>query len=457
MKTKHILHLYNRIGFGITPKELKKLTSKTKNEIVNSLFFQSKDYTPLHIDTSFLSNLSKDQLKNKKKRKELMKLSRKKVKDLNNIWLNRIFNPNELLREKMTLFWANHFVCKDNNILHFSQYNNTLRKHALGSFSDFTKTISKEASMLKYLNNKQNKKNSPNENFARELMELFTLGQGNYTEKDIQESAKAFTGYNHDFNGEFKLRKKHHDTSKKSFLNKQGNFNGDNIIDIILSQKQCAQFISEKIYKYFVNDVVNEQHLNEMATIFYPNYNIEKLLKHVFLSDWFYDENNIGNKIKSPIELLAGIHKTVPFSFNKKKQGILIQKLLGQILLSPPNVAGWKQGREWIDSNTIVTRLRLPSVLLNNAEINYSEKGDFKDEIKNFNQKKLRKKAFIKTSTQWDIFEKNYNLIKNEELVTHIITSPLNKNAENILKIHSTSSKKDYCIQILSLPEYQLC
>ncbi|CAL2087090.1 DUF1800 domain-containing protein [Tenacibaculum sp. 190524A05c] len=457
MKNKHILHLYNRIGFGILPNEVEKLNSKTPTEVVNILFESSETITPLYIDTSFLNSVSLKALKNKSKRQELMKMSRKKVRELNLVWMDRLANPKEVLREKMTLFWANHFVCEDKNVLHILQYNNTLRKHALGNFGDFVKAISKEAAMLKYLNNKQNRKNSPNENFARELLELFTLGQGNYSEKDIQESARAFTGYNHRFNGDFILRRRQHDYGEKEFFDQVGSFDGDDIIDIILQQKQCARFICQKMYKYFVNDKIKPNRIEEMTSIFYKDYNIEKLMKYVLTSDWFYDEENIGAKIKSPIELLATIHKTVPFSFQKPKQQLLIQKLLGQILLFPPNVAGWKTGKGWIDSNTMVTRLRLASVLLNNAEISYSEKDDFKAVVNSIKKEKRRKRAFIKTETNWQKFNENYESISNEELFENLILCPITSGTKEIMNQYKDLPKKDFCIQLMSLPEYQLC
>ncbi len=457
MKSKHILHLYNRIGFGITPKNIEALKLKSKVSVINTLFETSKETTPLLVDTSFLNGFKKNDLKSKKKRKALMKISRKKIKELNVTWIERLANPKELLREKMTLFWANHFVCKDNNIVYLQHYNNTLRENSLGNFESFVKTISKEAAMLKYLNNKQNLKASPNENFARELMELFTLGQGNYTERDIKESARAFTGYTHSFSGDFKIRRKHHDTGKKTFLNETGNFNGDHIITIILKQRKCAEFICNKIYKYFVNDIINSKHIEEMTSVFYPSYNIEELMRHIFMSEWFYDDVNIGTKIKSPIELLVGLQTVVPHSLLKDKQLILLQKLLGQTLLNPPNVAGWQGGKTWIDSNTIVTRLRLPSVLLNNAQIVYSEKGDFKDTNTNLKEKKLQKKAFIKTNVRWSTFEYNYKSLTLDELTSAIIVSPINNGTKGLLKNYTHLSKKDFCVQLVSLPEYQLC
>ena len=149
--------------------------------------------------------------------RKLRQKSRKKVRDLNHLWIDRLTDQSCMLREKMTLFWANIFVCRDNHIFHIQHYNNTLRENALGNFRSFVKAIAKEASMSKYLNNSQNKKQRPNENFARELMEIFTLGVGNYTEEDIKESARAFTGWSFKVNGDFTVRKKQHDFDESYF------------------------------------------------------------------------------------------------------------------------------------------------------------------------------------------------------------------------------------------------
>lgn len=457
MKLSHIQHLYNRVGFGITPKHLARLSKKSKINVVNELFNSSKKISDLNVDTSFLKGKTYKDFKGKEQRKELQKISRKKVEEFSIAWFLRLNNPSEILREKMTLFWTNHFVCKSKNILFTESYNNMLRKNALGDFRSFTKIVSKEAAMLVYLNNKQNNKKSPNENFARELMELFTLGQDQYTEHDIKESARAFTGYGHRFKGEFYFKQKNHDENKKTFFGKTGNFNGDDIIDIILQQKQCARFISEKIYRYFVNENINKKHIDEMVNVFYKDYNIEELMRFVLLSEWFYDEENIGTKIKSPIEFLVGINTVVPYKLKKPKQIILLQRLLGQILMNPPNVAGWKTGRNWIDSNTIVTRLRLPSVLLNNAQIAYSEKGDEEAMINNLEKRKLRRNTFIKVSADWNSFNENYKNEPNKELVNHIITSKINKGTAEILERNQQLSKRGFVLQLMSLPEYQLC
>ena len=459
MNKKHIQHLYWRVGFGILPKELHNLSSKNKKDVVNNLLQTSKKVIPLKIDTVELDALmAVSYEKIKENIKKIQQISKQKTKDLNIAWFDRLTNSDALLGEKMTLFWANHFVCEDNNFVFTQQFHNTLRAHALGNFGDFVKAVSKEAAMTKYLNTKQNKKEKPNENFARELMELFTLGVGNYSEEDIKESARAFTGYSHDLQGEFVFRNRQHDDGIKTFFGKTGNFNGDAIIDIILENKQCAKYICGKMYRYFVNDTIDENHVNEMANVFYKDYDIENLMRHILLSDWFYEEKNIGTKIKSPIEFLAGLRTVVPIDFKNQKQLSYIQKLLGQILLNPPNVAGWKGGRNWIDSNTIMLRLKLPSILLNNAYISKAKQGYSDDTLED--KKAIFKKQFGKrfdTSADWSYFENQFKSIDIIDLENHLLACSMNEDASAYLKSLNKVSKQEHCVQLMSLPEYQMC
>jgi len=463
MDDKNLQHLFLRAGFGIGYNELKSLASKRKGKIVKELFLNAKHASPLELDLSELESLRKanyNKAKGKLDAKSMMDLkkkSRDKVKELNYAWLVRLSEPSSVLNEKMTLFWANVFVCRDNNIWHIQQYNNTLRKYALGNFREFVKAIAKEPSMSKYLNNRQNVKESPNENFARELMELFTLGIGNYTENDIKESARAFTGWSFNKNGEYLLKKKKHDYGVKTFMGKTGNFDGETIIDIILDQKQSARFICTKIYTYFVNPIVDKNHLEEITNLFYKNYDINKLMQYIFNSNWFYDEDNIGVKIKSPIELLVGIQKIVPIEFEKKKQQFFLQKMMGQILLNPPNVAGWAGDRNWIDSNTLMFRLNLPSILLNNGVINLDEKGDYKDTYEKYYNRKKSKTKFFKINVSWDNFENEYGNLSLEELKQLLIVSKIDFDTDSFLSNLKVEDNKEYCIQLMSLPEYQLC
>jgi uncharacterized protein (DUF1800 family) len=457
MNRKELQHLYWRAGFGINPNTIKSLPQSRK-QLVDALIMNSKPITPLQIDLSFLNGIhSKDFKNNPKLAKEIRDKSRKKVLDLNYAWVNRLIHPKEVLRERMTLFWANHFVCRENTVHLIQRYNNALRTNALGNFKEFVKAISKEAAMLRYLNGKQNKKAKPNENFARELMELFTLGEGHYTEKDIKESARAFTGYDHDFRGNFKFRKFQHDEGLKAFFGKTGNFSGDDIIDLILENKRCALYISDKIYRYFVNPTPNKKHIEAMANVFFKDYDIENLMRYVFMSDWFYDDINIGAKIKSPIDFLVGLANTVPVKFEREKDLLKIQKLLGQTLLDPPNVAGWKGNKAWIDANTIMVRLKLPSLLLNNAMISLKEEGDFNDRFRANYFKRNQSKLPFKTLPDWEVFLSDFKSVKTKDLQDYVIQGKLNNGTAIYIAKLNKKSKQDYCTQLMSLPEYQMC
>jgi len=457
MKPIHVLHLYNRVGVGITPKELKRLSKKSKKKVIRELFENSKNVTPISVDISYLEGVKQKDLRDSTFRQKLNMESRKKITEFSTLWFQRILSPKEILREKMTLFWTNHFVCQNNQIQFVQQYHNTVRKFSLGSFGDFAKAVSKEPAMLFYLNNKQNKKGSPNENFARELMELFTLGQGNYSERDIKEAARAFTGYNNNFKGHFKFYKQQHDSDPKTFFGKTGHFMGDDIIDIILEKRECAEFICKKIYSYFVDETINSSHLNEMTNVFYKDYNIENLMRFMLLSDWFYDDEHMGTKIKSPMEFIAGIYTIVPFEFLNPKQITVVQRVLGQVLMRPPNVAGWKTGKYWIDSNTIVTRLRLASILLNKSAITYVDEEDMDSFTERMQLRHKKGKQYFKIKPDWNTFFTNFDNYSNEKLQEHLILSKMNLNTKEELSHKEKLPLKDFCIQLMSLPEYQLC
>jgi uncharacterized protein (DUF1800 family) len=463
MKQRHIQHLYWRAGFGIGVKKIDQLKSKSKNEIIKDLFYDASKVNLLQLDLSefdLIKNKSPKVLKiemGEEAYRKLRQKSQRKVRDLNYAWLERLTEPSSILREKMTLFWSNVFVCRDNHIFHIQHFNNTLRKNALGDFRVLVKTIAKEASMSKYLNNRQNRKKSPNENFARELMELFTLGIGNYTEQDIKEAARAFTGWSFKLNGDFVLRKKQHDAGVKTFFDKSGYFGGDDIIDLILEKKQCARFICDKVYRYFVNPIVDPRHLDEITTIFFKDYDINNLMMYIFNAKWFYNDENIGVKIKSPVELLVGIRRVVPVTFTKKNQLNYLQKMMGQVLLYPENVSGWKGGKNWIDSNTLMFRMKLASLILNDAVINLEEKGAFEDSFNKYYNKERKKNKYIKTIKNWDFFTKNHLNLKPNELRDLLIVSKLDKDTAVLLEELRVASNKDYCIQLMSIPEYQLC
>jgi uncharacterized protein (DUF1800 family) len=302
---------------------------------------------------------------NKKLDEDSKQILQDAQKKMNREWVKRMAYGNNQLREKMTLFWHGHFACKTNNVWEQQQQHNLLRTHALGSFRTLVHAVAKDAAMLRFLNNQQNRKQHPNENFARELMELFTLGRGQYTEADIQQAARAFTGWQTTEDGNFVLRKGQHDDGVKTFLGRSGNFGGEDVINMILEKRECAAFVTRKLYRFMVNEVPNEEKVQALAQKFYESdYDINALLRHIFTAGWFYDAENIGNKIKSPIELLAGLMRTYQIEFENEDPMLFVQRILDQQLFNPPNVAGWPGGRQWIDSSRMVFRLKLPEVLM---------------------------------------------------------------------------------------------
>ena len=457
-------HLLLRAGFGASLSEIANYQVQRIEKVAKQLLQESVEVRPLTIVDGNELKVGKFLFADKDEKKEMIKDSISKIKDLNLMWLDRMTESKGVLREKMTLFWHGHFACESKNVYFIQNQNNTLRKHALGKFGDLLHAISKDPAMLQYLNNKQNKKDSPNENFAREVMELFTLGRGNYTENDIKNAARAFTGWDFDQNGAFIFRKFKHDFDEKTFFGKTGNFSGEDILNMILENKQTAKFITTKIYKYFVNEKLDENIINTLAEKFFQsNYDIGALMEEIFTSAWFYDAKNIGSRIKSPVEYLTTIRKQFNLSFSDKDPLIFLQKILGQMLFFPPNVAGWQEGRAWIDSSTLVIRTMLPQVLYRMVEIPIQpkEEGDVNADF--IGKKKLQT---IKATYDWSAFVKNFGNEKteklNQQLAEYLLQVPLSAhNQALIIKIGygktSEEAMKEASMMLTTLPEYQMC
>jgi uncharacterized protein (DUF1800 family) len=430
-------------------------------------------------------DMMKKQLLSDEQKKALRVQSKDGLKNLNLAWLGQMINSPQQLREKMSLFWHGHFASRTINIFYQQKLLDIIRSNALGNFGDLLKQVSKSASMINFLNNNQNRKDHPNENFAREVMELFTLGRGNYTENDIKESARAFTGWGADIKGDFVFRERQHDDGVKTFLGKTGNLNGDDILNTLLEQKQTARFITRKIYCYFVNADADPDRIEWLANRFYQhNYNIESLMTDIFTSDWFYSEKNIGAKIKSPVELLVGIRRTLPMQIDNEAVQLLLQRLLGQVLFYPPNVAGWAGGKNWIDSSTLMMRLRIPQLIYAGDDFKMKPKDDddqmmgMKDRdmadntegntVPNPGKKNNRNgKAGqqIMATIQWDRYLKQFEPVTRENLVASISNMLLQTktgiSAATLSNFVDAGSRESYIktvtIQLMSTPEYQLC
>ena len=399
--------------------------------------------------------------------------SRDELKNLNLMWLDEMINSKAQLREKMSLFWHGHFACRVINSFFQQELLHTIRTNALSNFGDMLKAVSKSPAMLQFLNNQQNRKGKPNENFAREVMELFTMGRGNYTEKDIKEAARAFTGWGFNLQGTFVFRKNQHDTGSKTFLGRTGNFDGDDILNILLKQPQTAVFITQKLYKYFVNESTDDKNVQWLSQRFYDNkYDIKKLLEDIYSSDWFYTEKNIGNKIKSPIELLAGIRRLLPLELDNDQSQLLFQKVLGQILFYPPNVAGWPGGRTWIDSSTLMVRLQIPQVLAANESLTIRAKNDddvnmgqMMEQQQRINKNRIYTNKGASASIEWapvfKIFEKTKRVSLLQKMADTVLQSQSRVDIKVMEKYLSADSRENFIksavIHLMTTPEYQLC
>jgi uncharacterized protein (DUF1800 family) len=481
-------HLLWRAGFGIDENSTNEISTIKTKKIISKLFEQSEK-KPDFIDVAdpslkamydemgdpnMMMSLDKAMEKlSKEKRQELRKQSREDIKKLNIKWLEEINTASAVLREKMSLFWHGHFACREQNIFHNQILLQIIRTNALGSFRDLLVEVSKSAAMLSFLNNQQNKRQHPNENFAREVMELFTLGRGNYTEDDIKEAARAFTGWGFNYQGEFVFKKNQHDDGSKTILGKTGNFTGEDVLDILLEQKQTAKYIAFKIYKYFVNDSVDNERVEWLGKRFYnSNYNISDLMKDIFNSDWFYDVNNIGAKIKSPIELIVGIRRQLNIELDKPEIQLIFQNALGQALFYPPNVAGWPGGKNWIDSSSLMLRMQIPRLLKDNKEFTITTKTDddaqmgMQEKLYNKMQMEVAKKYRISAKINWDDYIKSFEKVDRTNLLDviksrllQVDTAGLNNATieNNIVKTSREEYIKSATIAIMSSPEYQLC
>lgn len=477
MLQKHVQHLFWRAGFGESLSVIKEAERHSAKQVFRKMLKESETFVPINVveppdvagDLRKLREMRMEKKENeganRDKLKELQKERREEQAKLNTTWLDLMSGEKGSLREKMAFFWHGHLVARSINASFSQSYVNTLRKYALGNFGDLLLAVSKEPSMLQFLNNKQNKKRSPNENFARELMELFTLGRGNYTEKDIKEVARAFTGWDFDIQGNFIFRERQHDDEEKTVFGKKGYFKGEDIIQMILENKQTAVFITTKIYQNFVNENVSsswhQEKIKELATRFYKtNYDIADLLENIYITDWFYDKQNIGTHIKSPVELLIGLQRTTGLNFEEEQTSLFIQRVLGQVLLYPPNVAGWPGSKNWIDSSSLLFRMQIPSLIFTDMqpEINAKSDGDINTDYQ------TRKRSF-RAKMDWESFAKDFP-DKEPKLMTEVSdfllqVSPTESVVQGIQDKIKTNSKPEIVrkatMAFMMLPEYQLC
>ncbi|MFT4580895.1 MAG: hypothetical protein ACI915_004671 [Gammaproteobacteria bacterium] len=275
-------------------------------------------------------------------------------------WANRMISSPRALEEKMALFWHGHFATNEDKVRDYRkmlQQLNLFQSTGLGDFRSLMIGVAQDPAMLTFLDAGVNVKGAPNENFAREIMELFTMGVGNYTERDIREAARAFTGWNYE-GLEFKVNVDQHDAEEKEFLGHKGNFDGVEIIDIILDHPATPEYLATKIYRFFVRQEVDAEMQSQLATVLKgSNYNVAAFLETIFLSRDFYAQESVATRIKSPVELLVSTYRKLGLRQIPGAPDFNLQtEALGQRLMHPPTVAGWAQGRSWITPGLLLER-----------------------------------------------------------------------------------------------------
>ena len=457
--TAQVKHLLLRASFGLSPKELDFIQGKKAADILPKLMSQKYSV----IDSMSAEN---ERLFQRNKKTVTMTKEDKKERgqlrfDLQEKWVDAmsedIMTGNPFL-ERISLFWHGHFACMSRDYEYILQYLEAIRKNALGNVRDLLMAVSKTGAMLRYLDNQQNTKKSPNENFARELLELFTLGEGNYTEKDIQEAARALTGWMSDKHGNFQFEPRRHDDGQKTFMGKSGNFKGEDIIDIILENKQTAKYIAKKVYLYFVNEEPVQRDIDELADVFFKSkYDIKAMFQHLFSAKWFYEERNVGTKIKSPIDLLVGIGKVIHTDYGPNNNLLYFQRVLGQELFSPPNVAGWPMGLKWINNTTLLYRLKMTSILMQRAdyELNLDEVAE------DFNFNPNSRNRFKTIATDFSELESSLNRVGPNQIMDYLksllLALPNSFQGRQKSDGRARFNLTDGFLEITSLPEYQVC
>ena len=386
-------HLLERAGFGGTPDEIRALAIMPPEEAVRSLVYfdstenahlQAFDHSGIHDPglepfppsrpaTTELAKRTGEALGIKVKQDGNRRLQpvvnkffywlRASVLETNRVaywWANRMVATNTPLQEKMALFWHGHFAINESKVRDYRKLLVELelfQEMGTGSFRDLMVAVAQDPAMLSFLDAGVNVKGASNENFAREIMELFTMGVGNYSETDIREAARAFTGWNY-VDLEFVINTEQHDADTKTFLGRAGDFDGVDIIDIIMEQPVTAEYIAGKIYRYYVRDELSKELQTELGNVFREaDYEVAALLKTIFLSKDFYNAESVGVHIKSPVELAVSTYRKLGLNYVPGVPDFNgATGALGQTLFRPPTVAGWAGGRSWITPGLLLER-----------------------------------------------------------------------------------------------------
>ncbi len=358
-------HLYRRAAFGATVAELETALKAGPEDAVANLLIGGPNQVEFDRSTAALAQ-------------SITKANNDG--QLGSWWLTRMLYTPHPLQEKMTLFWHNHFATSNAKVqsarFMLDQYE-LIRRHALGNFGPFLQAMSRDLAMMVWLDTKGSTKGNPNENYARELMELFSLGIGHYTEKDIREAARAFTGW--DITGtEAVYRKDQHDDGDKKVLGKQGKWKGEDVVHICLEQDAAPQFLVTKLFRFFVSESVpaTKELIDPLAEQYRKsNFDTGALVKTMLSSNLFFAPQVYRTRIKSPVEFALGIVRGLEGRIGTSALNTSLEQL-GQHLFHPPSVKGWDGGPTWLNGQTLLFRQNLALALTSTEDLRFGSRTD---------------------------------------------------------------------------------
>jgi len=397
---EHARRLLWRAGFGGTPRQIATLAGWGLDRAVDHLVRYDSIASEADDGSEFRPDIMREPTDEERaayrralrardedtvarfrlRRQQAQRDDRRQMTRIRAWWLERLIETPRPLEEKLTLFWHGHFATSYRTIensYHMALQNEFFRANAAGSLETLLRGIIRDPAMLAYLDNNDSSKREPNENLARELMELFSLGEGAYTERDIQEGARALTGYTFR-NNEFRFNERNHDGGSKSILGVQGTLDGDDFVAAILARRDCPLFIAEKLYRFFVADLPTERRDQEPATRAYvgalagvlakSGYELRPVLRAMFRSRHFYEASARDEQIKSPVALAVGAIRSLNAPPRSLSAVLVAMDRMGQSLFFPPSVKGWDGGRAWINTSTLFVRQNLLVYLLTGAK-----------------------------------------------------------------------------------------
>src|SRR6266850_40113 len=364
-------HLLNRAGFGGPPAEIEKLMALGPEKAVSHLV----DFEKIPDDTAdpswakpdptraerFLAARRASEEERRKLFREEQQQQRQHIMELRGWWMQRMTSGSRPLQEKMVLFWHGHFATSMEKVREaylMWRQNELFRRLATGNWLQLLTEVARDPAMLVWLDQAQSRKEHPNENFAREVMELFALGEGHYSEKDISEGARALTGWSYErLAQKFVARPMWHDRAEKTIFGKTGNFDGEDFLRLVVEKPQAAKFITARLWNFFAGEMPSE-HLNAaLAKVFADAGNkFKPVLRAMFLSEEFYAPTIVRNQVKSPVQWLVGSVRVLERELPPPMVCFGLTRNLGQDLFAPPNVKGWDGGLSWITTNNLLAR-----------------------------------------------------------------------------------------------------